>query len=67
MRKNTEEELIAIFNFSNEEKDVWIAELNEDYYDLISGDMNKEKRVCLEAFGMRWFAKKTNKNANFLT
>lgn len=57
VRKQEEEKLVALFNFSEIEKEIWIEELNERFCDLITGKRNIGKTVRLEPFGMCWMLK----------
>ena len=45
--------LIALFNFSENEKTAWIHE-DGVWTDLVSGKTQDADHVCLEPFGMRW-------------
>ena len=45
--------LIALFNFSENEKTAWIHE-DGVRTDLVSGQRQSADHVCLEPFGMRW-------------
>lgn len=61
IRKNQNEELAAFFNFSGNEKEICVAELNGEYKDLISGDKIQTKEIHLEAFGTCWLWKAENR------
>lgn len=57
VRNNQQEELIAIFNFSEFEKELEVHELQGVYKELLSEQMIESKKVCLKAFETMWFLK----------
>ncbi len=57
VRINQKEELVALFNFSEHEKEIEMAELQGVYKELLSERITESKKVCLKAFETMWFLK----------
>ena len=55
VRENQEEKLIAVYNFSEYTKEVWIQEIEENDTELLSGKKADSKRICLLPFEAVWF------------
>lgn len=52
------EKLIALFNFSNQDKTAWINENDGVYTDLLTGIEMEAKEVQIPAYGVWWLYKK---------
>lgn len=52
------EKLIALFNFSNQDKTAWINENDGVYTDLLTGIKMEAKEVQIPAYGVWWLYKK---------
>lgn len=52
------EKLIALFNFSNQDKMAWINENDGVYTDLLTGIKMEAKEVQIPAYGVWWLYKK---------
>lgn len=58
IRENDSEQLIALFNFSEWKKEVWIQEIYGTYQDLLKGGIVETVSVYVEPFDVRWLWKK---------
>lgn len=52
------EKLIALFNFSGQDKVAWIDEEDGEYTDLLTGAVMEAKGVQIPAYGIWWLYKK---------
>lgn len=52
------EKLIALFNFSGQDKVAWINEDDGQYTDLLTGAVMEAKAVQIPAYGIWWLYKK---------
>lgn len=52
------EKLIALFNFSGQDKVAWINEEDGEYIDLLTGAVMEAKGVQIPAYGIWWLYKK---------
>lgn len=52
------EKLIALFNFSGQDKVAWINEEDGEYTDLLTGAVMEAKGVQIPAYGIWWLYKK---------
>lgn len=53
-----EQKLVAVFNFSGDDKTAWINETDGMYVDLISGKEMRASAVKVPAYGCYWLLKK---------
>ena len=58
VRSTKEEKLIALFNFSEWEKEILVEEIDGEYENLVSGEIAKEKYIRLEPYDMCWMMRK---------
>lgn len=58
VRSTKEEQLIALFNFSEWEKEILVEEIDGEYENLVSGEIAKEKYIRLEPYDMCWMMRK---------
>ena len=54
VRVYEDEKLVALFNFSEQEKTAWINEEDGTYTDLISGKEMEAKGVTMPGYGVYW-------------
>ena len=52
------EKLIALFNFSGQDKVAWINEDDGQYTDLLTGAVMEARAVQIPAYGIWWLYKK---------
>ncbi len=57
------EQLVALFNFSGEDRTAWIDEGDEIYIDTTSGQRMKAKNIPVPAYGFCWLLR-SDKDAN---
>lgn len=55
VRENQKEKLIALYNFSEDTKEVWIEEIEENDTELLLGKKADSKRICFMPFEAMWF------------
>ena len=58
IRANKKEKLVALFNFSGQDKTAWINEDNGEYTDLLSGRKMQAKGVDIPGYGVYWLLKR---------
>ena len=54
VRETSEEKLICIYNFSDQDKVAWINEQDGTYTDLLTGVQRDAQAVEIPAFGFIW-------------
>ena len=58
IRANKKEKLVALFNFSGQDKTAWINEDDGEYTDLLSGRKMQAKGVDIPGYGVYWLLKR---------
>ena len=58
IRADEKEKLIALFNFSGQDKTAWINEDDGEYTDLLSGRKMQAKGVDIPGYGVYWLLKR---------